>query len=425
MVVSQDGRRHLGVIVKLHRAGSGEELGAFLRPAYTGVDGRYRFDGLAPGCYRVVVDAPAGTAFPAERPGGDQIGLDDLVTCVDGGGSSGNPATSTELRSVTEPEVTEPEVTEPEATEPTTDADDASTGTDDEATAVATDPVESRTIELVHLGHHLGQLQPMTIDLEVEGATVETEVGGWPRVVAAIEEARPADAPESTITVNTGGVLAGSPLSHLFGGAADAALLHQACFDYLAPSPEDQARADEWEVFRHFLDDAPCPTTVLDPAGPPRSNAAIDDPAIALHAVGDGVVGLVAVEADPTGASDPVAATVDRVEQLIDLEVTTIVVLSGLGLRADRGLAAQLPEVDAIIGSGAGSLLGAVDDLGLTTGGPYPDEERNADGNPVCLGHAGARAMAIGVLRLELDGSGRVIDCAGEVQLLVGRYTIV
>ncbi len=390
VVVDEAGTRHLGVIVKLHEVGVGDEPGPEIRPAYTGVDGRYRFEDLEPGCYQVEVDAPAGTTFDDGAPATTHR------ICTTAG------ETAAELRAETRPE------------------DEARSGT--EATTAAD---STRSVEIVHIGHHLGQLEPSTVRLELAGAEVDTEVGGWPRVVTAIEAARPVDAPESTITVNTGGVLAGSALAHLFGGAADAAILNRACFDYLAPSPEDRARADEWEIFRHFLDGTPCQTTVLDADGPARPAAASSDPAVAIHAVGSTPVGLVAVAADPTSGSDPVVATAARVEELVDEGTTIIIVISGLGLDADRALARQLPAVDAIVGSGPGSLLGDVADLGLETGGPYPDRTFNADGDPVCLGHTGVNATAVGRLRIEIDQEGRVSDCGGQIQLLVGRRAVV
>lgn len=390
VVVDVDGRPYLGAIVQLYEADDAGDPGPHLRPAFTGVDGRYRIDDLPGGCYAVVVEAPAGTAF------GGRTSTDTQTRCL-GDGETIDP-----IRSIVAP---------------TSSA--AALGTNQGA-------VERWSLQLIHVGHHLGQLQPSTIGLDLDGTAAVVEIGGWARVVAAVRQARPADAPESTITLHTGGVLGGSALSHLFGGATDADLMGHACFDYLAPSPEDRARPAELDVFLDFLDDQDCSPTVLGPGDGPATGLTV-----ATRPVGTRTVGLITVAgldggdgAGPVDIESVATATTDRIEELAGQGVTAIVVLSGLGLAADRELAAALPEIDAIVGGGPGSLLGELSDLGLASAGPYPTELRNADGDPVCLGHAGDRARAVGHLSVELDIDGTVVACGGRIQLLLGRHLV-
>ena len=390
VVVDVDGRPYLGAIVQLHEADERGDPGRRLRPAFTGVDGRYRMDDLPDGCYVVVVEAPAGTAFDGPTS------TETRTRCL-GDGEAMDP-----IRSIV-----------------TRTSSAAALGTNQGA-------VERWSLQLIHVGHHLGQLEPSTVGLDLDGTATVVEIGGWARVVAAIRQARPADAPESTITLHTGGVLGGSALSHLFGGATDADLMGHACFDYLAPSPEDRARPAELDRFLGFLDDQACSPTVLGPGSEPEAG-----PAVATRPVGARTVGLVTVAApERADAAGPVdidavaAATTDHIDELTDQGVTAIVVLSGLGLTADRVLAAALPEVDAVVGGGPGSLLGDLTDLGLPSAGAYPTELRNADGDPVCLGHAGDRAQAVGHLAVELDPDGTVVACGGRIQLLLGRHLV-
>ncbi len=413
VVVDEVGRPFLGAIVRLHLATDEGRPGVYLRPAYTGVDGTYRLDDLAAACYAVIVEAPAGTEF------GSGAATDEQVRCLDGGQADDS------LRSVARRPSAGPSSADAGTSGRTGTAADAASGALDPA---GTDPVPAvraaapaRTLTLLHVGQHRGRVEPLQLELQLGDVAVEAEVGGWARIVTALDRARPADAPESVLAVHTGGVLGGSALARVFGGAAGADLLNHACLDYLAPGPADRARSDELDVFHHFLSDGRCDTTMLGSIEPP----------VALHPIGDETVALVAADggADggPAGDGDlagVVAATGDRIERLLDDGITTIVVVSGLGLDADRELAAALPAVDAVIGGGGSSLLGDLAPLGLAPDGPYPERLTNADGDPVCLGHTGTGGRSVGRLELGLDERGRVVRCGGRLQFLLGAQAV-
>ncbi|MEM9565717.1 MAG: hypothetical protein AAGA93_24065, partial [Actinomycetota bacterium] len=402
VVVDELGRPFLGAIVRLHLASDDGRPGAYLRPAYTGVDGTYRLDDLPAACYAVIVEAPAGTGFAAGAS------TDEQLRCVDTGQADDS------LRSVARRLTPDPSAGD--AGGHSTDQADGSTGDPDPGAIVpipatrAAAPV--RTLTLVHVGQHQGRVEPTRLQLQLGEVAVEAEVGGWARIVTALERARPVDAPESVLTVHTGGVLGGTALAQVFGGAAGADLLNRACLDVIAPGPTDRARDDELAVFHHFLGDGRCDTTLLGGVEPP----------VALQPVGDETVAFVAAEPGDTAAV--VATTRERIERLLDDGITTIVVVSGLGLAIDRELASALPQVDAVIGSGGPAPLGDLTAVGIETDGPYPERHTNADGDPVCLGNTGPGGRSIGQLELGLDGDGRVTSCGGRVQLLLGGQAV-
>jgi 5'-nucleotidase len=421
VVVDHQGRPRLGVVVQLHAAGDDGAPIRHLGPAYTGSDGAYRMEDLAAGCYAVVVEAPAGATFA------DGAATDEHRRCLE-------PAqVIDDLRSVT-------------AAPPSAAADGSPPPPQDPST-VAVD-----SIDIFHVGHHLGRLDPVTVRLPMAGLEVEVEAGGWARLVTALRAGRLRPGLESTVTVHTGGVLGGSALSTVFGGAPDAALMNRVCFDVLAPDDDDLGRPN-LEAFLAFLADGPCGTEVLLP----------DDGPTTLRTIGSREVAFVTVSDGPGPLADRAAATERRVEGLAAGGADTIVLLSGLGPAADRALARRLPAIDAIIGWAPDDFVGDLDALwsAITpaggsddpTGPGRPDGddatdpadrlpatgddgtpptgpvgtmvERNADGDPVCLGWAGGRALTLGHVRLQLDDAGVVTGCDARAELLLGRELTV
>jgi 5'-nucleotidase/UDP-sugar diphosphatase len=59
-------------------------------------------------------------------------------------------------------------------------------------------------------------------------------------------------------------------------------------------------------------------------------------------------------------------------------------------------MAAQLSDVDVIIGGDSHTLLGDFSAIGIdASSGPYPTVVRNRDGDPVCIGQAWEYAKAL------------------------------
>lgn len=383
LVVDHENQPWLGAIVQLYTAGPSGEAVDHLRPAFSDSAGRYEMGDLDAGCYVVIVEAPAGETFP-----GNMLVHRHRV-CVEPGQRA-----ETLISTLAGP---------PEPKGP--------------AASGAAGPAFS--IDLFHLGHQ-GNLEPSTIRLKVDDVTAEVEVGGWPRVVTALEAEQVGSRPESTIFVHAGGVLGATALSTVFGGAADAALMNRVCFDVVAPGPTDLARPAAFDTFTDFLTDGSCQTQILTDG-------------TALHPVGSEVVAFVtAVEAAPKAApgqvgliaADPLTITAERVQALVDDGYDRIVLISNLGTAADRLLIPQLPAVDAVLGRKP-DLAPRAGTLALPLDRPPARFELNADGDPVCFGSTGTRSLSLGHLQIGFDADGRVVDCAGGATLLLGQEVAI
>ena len=74
----------------------------------------------------------------------------------------------------------------------------------------AADEPETFTLNIFHIDDHHSQLAADDIDLEIGGSEVEFEYGGFPRVVAAIDSLRAANAGENNLVIHAGDAITGT-----------------------------------------------------------------------------------------------------------------------------------------------------------------------------------------------------------------------
>ena len=88
----------------------------------------------------------------------------------------------------------------------------------------------------------------------------------------------------------------------------------------------------------------------------------------------------------------------------------------------DLTLAANLTDVDVIVGGDSHTLLGnEFEDFGLNPAGPYPTQVTNKDGNPVCVVQAWQYSYVVGELNVEFNNEGNIESCTGQPHLLLGN----
>lgn len=135
------------------------------------------------------------------------------------------------------------------------------------------------------------------------------------------------------------------------------------------------------------------------------------------------------VKGKTTNSSRPLASTVfedevtaaqREIDALKAQGIRHIILLTHQGYAADKAMAAQLTDVDAIVGGDSHSLLGDFSVLGLSSSGDYPTKLTNKDGKPVCVVQAWEYSKAIGELNLNFNRKGEVESCGGQASLLIG-----
>ena len=292
-------------------------------------------------------------------------------------------------------------------------------------------------LTLMHINDHHSQLDPFpNTELQIDGIATRVELGGFARVTSAFKAA-PAKA--NVIKLHAGDAITGSLYYTLFKGEADAAMMNTVCFDAFALGNHEFDDSDAGlKVFLDFLRDDSCKTPVLaanvKPAmGTPLAMSSTTDyikpyTLKKIKGVQVAIIGI-DIKGKTTNSSRPLPTTVfedetQAAQRTIDAlkkdGIRHFVLLTHQGYEADKAMAAQLTDVDAIIGGDSHSLLGDFSNFGLSSSGDYPTRATNKDGKPVCIGQAWEYAKAIGEMQLKFNKRGEVDSCAGQASLLVG-----
>ncbi len=292
-------------------------------------------------------------------------------------------------------------------------------------------------LTLMHINDHHSQLDPQrNAELQIGGVPTRVELGGFARVTSAFNAA-PKKA--NMLKLHAGDAITGSLYYTLFKGEADAAMMNTVCFDAFALGNHEFDDSDAGlKVFLDFLRSGSCQTPVLaanvKPAlGTPLAMSSATDyiqpyTIKKMQGVRVAIIGI-DIKGKTTNSSRPLASTVFEdeipaaqrtIDTLKKQGIRHFVLLTHQGYEADKAMAAQLTDVDAIIGGDSHSLLGDFSAFGLSSAGSYPTQVTNKDGKPVCIGQAWEYSKAIGEMQLKFNKKGEVQSCSGQASLLVG-----
>ena len=301
-------------------------------------------------------------------------------------------------------------------------------------------PVEGAPFDLtiLHVNDTHSHLETDSGDLELPGGETRVQFGGFPGVVAKIDELA-AEASGEVVKVHAGDAITGTLFFSLFEGEADAALMNEACFDVFALGNHEFDNSDQGlaDFLGHLnsADDCttstlaanviPAPGTPLAPEGDP-----IFDDNVVIEYEGGERVGYVGIDIagktqnsssplDTTEFLDEVETAQSQVDLLTAAGINKIVLVTHQGLDNDLDLASQVSGVDVIVGGDSHSLLGNFGDLGLNTSGDYPERTTDADGNPVCVVQAWQFSWVVGELNVSFDEDGVVSSCEGTPHLIL------
>lgn len=296
---------------------------------------------------------------------------------------------------------------------------------------------EAFTVNILHINDHHSHLEAGTQTLDIAGQETEFVTGGFPRVIARINE-RSAEL-DNVLKLHAGDAITGTLYFTSFEGEADAELMNQVCFDAFALGNHEFDRGDDGLVqFLDFLAAGSCNTPVLAANVKPQIGTALAPVGeqdyiqpYTIKEIAGQQVAIVGIDiANKTrNSSSPLATTqfldeAETAQAMID-ELTAegidkIILLTHYQYANDLVLAENLSGVDVIIGGDSHSLLGDFEAYGLSSSGPYPTEVTNADGDKVCVAQAWQYSRVLGELSVTWDENGTVTDCSGTPHLLLG-----
>ncbi len=295
-------------------------------------------------------------------------------------------------------------------------------------------------LNILHINDHHSHLNPDDGDLVLDGQDTRVSLGGFPSVVAKIDELEAKHSSGYVAKVHAGDAITGTLFYSLFKGEADAAMMNEVCFDVFEVGNHEFDDGDAG--LKDFLDDldaGDCDTTVLGAnvvpkVGTPLAPTSPDDRIEAYKVIeyGDHSVGFVGIDiAGKTKNSssplpttqflDEMATAQSYINVLERMGVDKIVLVTHIQYANDLTLAAGLTGVDVIVGGDSHTALGSgLAAAGVNTSGQYPTRTTDAAGNPVCIVHAWQYAWAVGELTVGWDADGVVNRCGGTPHLLLG-----
>ena len=294
-------------------------------------------------------------------------------------------------------------------------------------------------LTIAHINDHHSNLDPFANQvMRIGDVDTQVELGGFARVTSAF---KPYAGRDDVLKLHAGDANTGALYYTLFKGKADADLMNTVCFDAMAVGNHEFDDGDaQLKSFIDMLHAGACKTPVLaanihPQVGTPLAPKAADDylKPYTIKTVKDVKVGIIGinVKGKTQNSSSPLATTAfddeavaaqRTIDQLKSQGVRHIVLLTHIGYDADKALAAQLTDVDVIIGGDSHSLLGDFSALGsaYATSGAYPTQAVNKDGKPVCIGQAWEYAKAIGEMQVSFNAAGEIASCAGQASLIIG-----
>lgn len=302
------------------------------------------------------------------------------------------------------------------------------------------DDESTLSLRVVHINDHHSHLQSESASLTIDGVETDVTLGGFPRVVSMINQL--SNSSDPVLKLHAGDAITGDLYYTLFKGEADAALMNQVCFDAFELGNHEFDDGDSGLV--SFLDDlnsGNCNTTVLGAnvvpevgVSPLAQNTSTDyiQPYL-IKSYGDQKVGIIGLDiaSKTKNSSSPDATTefLDEtttaqsyIDELKEQGINQIILLTHYQYENDLTLAANLTDVDVIVGGDSHTLLGdEFEDYGLNPAGPYPTQITNKDGNPVCVVQAWQYSYVVGELNVEFNNEGNIESCTGQPHLLLGN----
>jgi 5'-nucleotidase len=299
--------------------------------------------------------------------------------------------------------------------------------------------VETFELHIAHINDHHSQLDAFaTTELNLDGVATQVELGGFARQTAMFKSVA---GTKNLLKLHAGDAITGSLYYTFFKGAVDAQMMNSICFDAFTPGNHEFDDSDT--VLKGFLDElgkgsckTPAVSSNVVAAGgtalAPTGGAAYLKPWVIkeIDGIKVGIVG-VTIAGKTVNSSRPLASTqfnneVASAQKAIDelkaQGVRHIVALTHQGYDADKAMAAQLTDVDAIIGGDSHSVLGDFKAVGIaTSSGSYPTVVTNKNGETVCIGQAWEYSKAFGLMKLQFNEAGAVKSCAGKATLLIGE----
>ena len=292
------------------------------------------------------------------------------------------------------------------------------------------EPSKDLKINILHINDHHSHLEEEEKSLTINGQTIYTHIGGFPRVVSKIKELQAKK--ENSITLHAGDALQGSMYYTIFKSKADADMMN--LIDW-----------DAFEIGNHEFDDGDeelakflarlnskniiaanvkaAPDSLL--YGAWQAYRIIERSGEKIAILGINVAEKTRTSSRP---SDRISffnelETVKKVVKELEAKgINKIILLSHFGYENDRALAAKVEGIDVIIDGDSHTLMGDFSMIGLkSVEHEYPKIVYSKNKQPVCIAQAWNYSYLVGSLTVEFNNKGEISSCQGTPILLMSN----
>lgn len=294
-------------------------------------------------------------------------------------------------------------------------------------------------LNIAHINDHHSQLEPFALqELTLNGVATQVDLGGFSRQTALFKKAEAEK--KNLLKIHAGDAVTGTLYYTFYKGEVDAKMMNTICFDAFELGNHEFDDGDA--VLANFLDTlitGPCKTPVLAANVAPKLGTALAPRTVndylqpyTIKTIEGVKVAMIGIDIkdktvnssrplDSTTFSDEVSTAQATINTLKTAHgVRHIVLVTHQGYDRDKAMAAQLTDVDVIIGGDSHSLLGDFSAQGLSSSGAYPTVLKNKDGATVCIGQAWEYAKAFGLMNVKFNAQGAVESCSGQASLVIG-----
>ncbi|SJZ79795.1 5'-nucleotidase [Trichlorobacter thiogenes] len=283
--------------------------------------------------------------------------------------------------------------------------------------AACSSPSGRYQFRLVHMNDTHSHLEPVAVNLAIQGETVTAQLGGFARLKTVVDQMRAED--RELLFLHGGDVVQGTLYFTLFNGLPE--------FDFL-----NRLGLDAMTFGNHEFDRGPAAI----PAWIKRSrfpwlSANIDfsaEPALAglvkpylikeIHGEKIAIIGVTTETTPQTTMqvggvvfNDAAEAVRKQVKALEAQGINKIIVLSHLGYQQDKELVAKVAGIDIVVGGHSHTLMGdesLLSKIGLLPETVYPTELKGADGKRVLVLQAWQWGHFLGRLQATFTPDGEV-----------------
>ncbi|SDC25274.1 bifunctional metallophosphatase/5'-nucleotidase [Acinetobacter boissieri] len=314
-------------------------------------------------------------------------------------------------------------------------------------TACQVQPIKNKntapfTLTVAHINDHHSHLDEeqttLKFDLGEGPENILINRGGIARVASMMKQIEQKD--PNVIKIHAGDAITGDLYFNLNQGLADAAVMNQICFDsFTLGNHEFDAKDVGLKFFLDGLQQSHCktpmqilsanvtfgPSSALYQTNLVKKSVVIERQGQKIGLVGITIAGKTKNASQPnadTIFAEEIATAQAQINQLKAQGINKIILQTHVGYERDLKIAAQLNDVDVIIGGDSHTLLGPeqLKTVGLDPVADYPAVVKNKQGEKVCIAQAWQYNYAVGELQVSFDPQGKVLNCGGKAHILLG-----